>query len=243
MRCKRVVALSSAYLEGELSPATQSAYRGHLRVCESCRERVEEEAAIASGLAALSASDDTEPPAALWGQVAARLAAEEIADSRRPGWQLLWARVRPHMGVAGLLLGASMAAAVLWIVGEQMDKGGDGQEIARSMTRADGGAVLSAKASLAEARRRDIARTDELYRDTISELRAVVDSERGRWPEARATAVTARLAEIEAQKQQAREKLLTVGFPDTRARDALYSAYQAEIMALQEAVMVEIPEP
>ncbi|HET6611398.1 MAG TPA: zf-HC2 domain-containing protein [Kofleriaceae bacterium] len=242
MTCKRACALSSAYLNDELSAPAQRAVRGHLRVCESCRKTVEDEAAMVAGLAALAGSDDSEPPPGLWDDVAARLAAAEIADSRRPRWQWAWARVRPHLGVAGLLFGAAVAAVVLWGVANGFGAG-DAMVAGNKMARAD--AALAARAmpahSFAEARRQDLARADSRYRDIIAELRVEVDSQRPGWSPAREKAVAAELAAIERQKLAAREQLLVGGIPDVRARDALYAAYRAEVAVLERAVMIEAP--
>jgi hypothetical protein len=111
MRCAEVMAKSTAYLEGEVSPEQGSALRGHLRQCESCRHALLEESVIRDGLKKFDAEMD--PPKALWTNIQARLAQHEIADAGRSGfWQmfLIVGRQAPLWG------GALAAALAVWWV-------------------------------------------------------------------------------------------------------------------------------
>ena len=79
----------TSYLEGELEGDRGSAVRGHLRTCEACRAVAGDEAVLRDGLRALQPID---PPASLWAGVQARLAADEVAESKKPAWRRALAR-------------------------------------------------------------------------------------------------------------------------------------------------------
>ncbi len=82
--CDKIRPRLTAYLDGELADEHGSVVRGHLRECPACREMARDEAALRDGLRALAPVD---PPAALWAGIQARLAAEEVADARKPRWR------------------------------------------------------------------------------------------------------------------------------------------------------------
>lgn len=113
MSCDRIRPQLTAYLDGELTDDRGSVVRGHLRGCEACRAAASDEAALRDGLRALPSVD---PAPSLWAGIQQRLAAEEMADARRPAWRLALARWMPsvrHMAVGGLVAAAAVALLVV----------------------------------------------------------------------------------------------------------------------------------
>jgi hypothetical protein len=102
----------TAYLDGELEGDRGSAVRGHLRECEACRQVAGDEAALRDGLRSLPPVD---PPATLWSGVQARLAAAEVADSKKPAWRRAVARwlMPQQLAFAGVAF-AALAVLVVW---------------------------------------------------------------------------------------------------------------------------------
>jgi hypothetical protein len=115
MPCDRIRAQLTAYLDGELDGDRGTLVRGHLRGCADCRQVATDEAALRDGLRALPAQD---PPSSMWAGVQARLAAAEVAESRRPAWRRLvsrWAAMIPsfpRLATGGLVVAA--AVTVIW---------------------------------------------------------------------------------------------------------------------------------
>ncbi len=117
MRCADVLARSTAYLDGELAPELGSALRGHLRQCESCRDKLFVESQVRDQLRGLE--PELDPPATMWKQIQARLAEHEVADAQRGSvwrfWTLAW-RQAPLLGGA---LAAALALFWMWPATEQ----------------------------------------------------------------------------------------------------------------------------
>jgi anti-sigma factor RsiW len=116
MQCERIRTQLTAYLEGDLDGDAGTVVRGHLRGCEACRQIASDEAALRDGMRALPPVD---PPASLWANVQARLAAEEVAESNRPAWKRTlarWGRMlpAPKFAIAGVLVACAAGAAVYW---------------------------------------------------------------------------------------------------------------------------------
>ena len=114
MTCSDTRAKLTAYLDGELDADRGTVVRGHLRTCAACRDIAEREAVLRDGLRALPPVD---PPASLWANVQAKLAAAEVAESRRPAWRRALARWTrsawtPRLALAGTA--AAAAVVVLW---------------------------------------------------------------------------------------------------------------------------------
>ena len=114
MKCESVREQLTAYLDGELTGDRGSAVRGHLRGCDACRDVATNEAALRDGLRSLPPVD---PPPSLWAGVQARLAAAEVADSKKPAWRRAlarWARFAksPQIAFGSLVV----AAAVIFLV-------------------------------------------------------------------------------------------------------------------------------
>ena len=112
MSCENVRPQLTAYLDGELEGDRGTAVRGHLRTCEGCRQMATDEAALRDGLRALPPLD---PPASLWAGVQAQLAAEEVAESKRPSWRRALSRWAPFAPRVGMVMGALAAATILLV--------------------------------------------------------------------------------------------------------------------------------
>ena len=118
--CDKIRPRLTAYLDGEIADDHGSVVRGHLRECAGCREVSRDEAALRDGLRLLPPVD---PPASLWAGVQARLAAEEVADARKPRWRRAaerwaqwtrrarWTPTMPQLAAAACV--AATAIAVL----------------------------------------------------------------------------------------------------------------------------------
>lgn len=115
MTCERVQAQLTSYLDGELGDAG-TVIRGHLRTCEACRAIAADEAVLRDGLRSLPPVD---PPASLWAGVQAQLAAEEVAESKRPAWRRALARWQrfipaPRVAIGGTLFAAAAVLVIYW---------------------------------------------------------------------------------------------------------------------------------
>lgn len=237
MRCRDVHALESAYLDGELDEARSSAFRGHLRVCDACRDRLADLALLVETAGKLELVD---PPPALWGAIEQRLAEAEIADARRSWLWLHWQALRPRLLPATVGL-AAVLAVVLWLVREAHDRG----EAPRHVRAKTSSVVVLALAEAArpkgttffEARGAELRAADERYRATIEELRHIVDEERVSWPAGLRAAYDARVGELEAAARRHEQALAMVHDPGPRERDALYAVYRAQIELMQQAAV------
>ncbi len=115
MTCERIRAQLTSYLDGELGDAG-TVVRGHLRTCDACRAIAADEAVLRDGLRSLPPLD---PPSSLWAGVQARLAEEEVADSKRPAWRRAltrWQRFvpQPRVAIAGALVAAAAIGVIYW---------------------------------------------------------------------------------------------------------------------------------
>jgi hypothetical protein len=97
VKCEDIRERLTAYLDGDLEGTPATIVRGHLRECEACRKVSVDEAALRDGLRALPTLD---PPASMWAGVQARLAAAEVAESKRPAWKRAFAKLRENWKIA-----------------------------------------------------------------------------------------------------------------------------------------------
>ncbi len=116
MTCERVRAQLTSYLDGELDGDAGTVVRGHLRTCEGCRATAADEAVLRDGLRSLPSVD---PPPSMWAGVQARLAAEEVAESKRPAWRRALARWQrfvpaPRIAISGALVAATAIGVIVW---------------------------------------------------------------------------------------------------------------------------------
>jgi len=110
MTCSDTRAKLTAYLDGELDADRGTVVRGHLRTCAACRDIAEREAVLRDGLRALPPVD---PPASLWANVQAKLAAAEVAESQRPAWRRALVRWTRSAWTTRLALAATAAGAAI----------------------------------------------------------------------------------------------------------------------------------
>jgi Putative zinc-finger len=247
--CRDVDRLATAYVDGELDERRSSAVRGHLRVCASCAERVEDEARVRELAAGLEPID---PPASMWQAIDARLAEAEIGDSHRPAHWFLVQRwldaVRRNVVAVGLAATGAAIVLILWL------PGGDDGESPRSASApaaatspaADGNEQVrpSAQPACAGARTHDeqvlclTRRADQRYLEAIAELSRAVTEERASWSMDEAARFDAAIAELHQAAQVERLRLL--GQPAESApgnRDPLHSIYRAQIDLLSSVVV------
>lgn len=265
MRCRDVDRLVSGYIDGALDERRSSAVRGHLRVCEECAARVEDEARLRDAAGQLAPVD---PPPALWDAIDARLAEAEIADSRRPAvW--LWGQravdtLRRWALPMSLVGAVAVGLLVLWLPRDHA--GGSarrGAPLARSGSdHLATGAGVAALASTAGARdpraaspraasadpcaataSRDeevlcqMNRSDRRYLDAIAELAQLAGEERAGWTAAAATRFDARLADLDRAALVERKRLAARAGVGPADRDPLYAIYQAKIEYMTRAVV------
>ncbi len=116
MTCERIRAQLTGYLDGELDGDAGTVVRGHLRTCELCRATAADEAVLRDGLRSLPSVD---PPSSIWAGVQARLAVEEVAESKRPAWRRALARWQrfvpaPRIAISGALVAATAIGVIVW---------------------------------------------------------------------------------------------------------------------------------
>lgn len=237
MKCRDVLRLSTAYLDGELDSGRSSAVRGHLRTCSSCERAVQDEALLRDSAADLPPLD---PPPELWAAIEQRLADEEIADSKRSRLWIWWQAARPHVPIAAAAVGAAVLLS-LWLI----------RRDAPAPERADDDATAIAHEQNAvfapgpmdshlERAMRQINKADESYLATISELRDVATAERDGWSDDERSRYDKRVTEFERVTLEHRKRLAYDESGDPAKRDDLFALYRAEIAFLQRAALGEI---
>jgi anti-sigma factor RsiW len=249
MRCHDIDDLVTAYVEGELDERRSSAVRGHLRVCSTCAERVEDEARLREAAASLEPMD---PPAELWSAIDARLAEAEIADARRPRVWLWWQRAldgaRRHRIAFGMAGAAAAAALAVFIVrggGGESRVGGQVAELAPAVKSSAGGVAsgdpCDAVATHDEQVLCQMHDADRRYLDAIAELTGLVAEERAGWTEADSARFDAALAELDQAAGDELKRLGVAVGANPSSRDPLYSIYQAKIDLLSRAAVGGAP--
>jgi hypothetical protein len=212
--CDRIRPRLTAYLDGELADDHGSVVRGHLRECAACRQLARDEAVLRDGLHTLPPVD---PPGFLWAGIQARLAAEEVADARKPRWRRAaarWARwsraarwtpTMPQLAAAAVF--AAAAVALLTWRGHRSDEpvsprlawpvpGPYEHRVAPESPRP--ARVAPPEAPSADDVTADLlaepARTTESYDRVVGELMELTESARTRWSDDDRAAFDARVA-------------------------------------------------
>ena len=208
MTCDDVRPRLTAYLDGDLDPDRGTVVRGHLRTCAACRDVAEREAALRDGLRALPTLD---PPAHLWSNIQAQLAAAEVEEAQRPAWKRVlakWTPMLPRFAAGGVL--AAAAVGILWwrtrepeapVVADKPVKVIDvrSPEIAPAqMTRAECKLEGPADADVTEDLQADAARVTACYAQAANELLVLANEARGTWTDEQRTAFDARIAQLRA---------------------------------------------
>ena len=238
MKCRDVLRLSTAYLDGELDDRRSSAVRGHVRTCASCQDAVEDEALIRDSASNLEPLD---PPPELWAGIETRVAEAEIADAQRSRMWIWWHAARPHLPIAAAAVGAAVLLT-LWLVRSGRDVDPSTAQDAPGQTleqRAEFAAVGSGKTQLEQAMD-EIRKADERYLATISDLRQIAEEERELWSDDEVSRFDQRVAEFERVTLDHRKRLAHDDSGDPATRDNLFALYRAEIAFLQRAALGEI---
>jgi hypothetical protein len=247
MRCADVERLVTDYVDGDIDERRSSALRGHLRVCEACAARVEDEVAVRESAASLAPLD---PPADLWSAIDARLAEAEIADARRSRVWLWWQRaldgVRRHPLPVGLAGAAVAAVVAVWLVrGGEESAAHPHHQLAEVAPEVKPSAppILSddpcdAVATHDEQTLCQMQAADRRYLDAIAELSQVVAEERAGWPAEQAARFDAAVAELDRAAGNELKRLAVAPPPPAVAgRDPLYSIYQRKLDLLSRAAV------
>jgi hypothetical protein len=222
--------------------------RGHLRVCTTCAERVEDEARVREAAASLEPLD---PPGELWSAIDAHLAEAEIADAERSRVWLWWQRAldgaRRHRIAFGVAGAAAAAALAVWIVrggGDDRPVAGQVAELAPAVKSSSAGATgdpCDAVATHDEQVLCQMHEADRRYLDAISELTGLVAEERAGWTSADSARFDAALAELDQAVGDELKRLGVAVGASPSSRDPLYSIYQAKIDLLSRAAVGGAP--
>lgn len=233
-RCHDIAELVTAYVDGDLDDARASAIRGHVRSCSGCAALVEAEVAVRDAAEALDPAID--PPASLWDRIEARIAKEEIHDSRRSALWLWWQRARPQVFLgAGAAAVAGLVLAV-WIARSNEGDSHDPTARAPGELAAVAASTASTPSStIDEQLVDDILRAEKRYRDTIAELERIAASERESWDADLTAAYDARIAELDAIVR--RERAAAAGGLTPESRDTLFAAYRVQISFMNEVTV------
>ncbi|HUS65873.1 MAG TPA: zf-HC2 domain-containing protein [Kofleriaceae bacterium] len=244
MKCADVDRLATAYVDGELDERRSSALRGHLRVCDACAARVEDEAAVRDAAAVLPSRLD--PPADLWSAIDARLAQEEIGDAERPRIALWWQRVldgarRYRIPLA--FSGAAAAALVaVWLTRNPSTPTSTSTltststSTLTSTSTAPCGAVTYQDQVACEA-----AASDARYQQAMRDLETAVAAERGAWSAAEAARFDADLAALDRAVLDEQKRLAVEDVVSPADRDALHALYQDRLDLLSRAAIFGEP--
>jgi len=198
--CETIQPRLTAYLDGDLDDERGSVVRGHLRECAACRQLAREEAALRDGLRVLPPVD---PPPSLWAGVAARLAAAEVADARKPRWRRTvarlarWAPWPPTMPqyAAGAVLAAAAVVMLYWRTQRADEQLAAGPAVVVPVKRMpepppprplpseaiDPAAVAPAGDDVTADLRAEPARTTASYDQVIEELMKLASEARPAW--------------------------------------------------------------
>ena len=213
--CDKIRPRLTAYLDGDIADDHGSVVRGHLRECAACREVSRDEASLRDGLRLLPPVD---PPASLWAGVQARLAAEEVADARKPRWRRAaerwaqwmrrarWTPTMPQLATAACV--AATAVAVLTWRGQRIDDAGpvahqrlpEPANPARPVPAATAlpEPALAAVAPSADDVTADLlaepSRTTASYDRAVVELMKLAEQSRARWSDGDKAAFDSRIA-------------------------------------------------
>lgn len=250
MQCKDVDRLATAYVDGELDDHRSSALRGHLRVCDACAARVEDEASIREAAGALPPRMD--PPDGLWAAIDARLAQEEIGDASRPRVWLWWQRVvdgarryRVPVAIAGA---AAAALLAVWVTRSTTTTSTTPSTITSTSTSPstttspstitrDGCSATTHEDELAC----QAAASDRRYLAAMRDLETAVAAERPTWSTDDAARFDADLAALDRAALDERKRLAVKTALAPVDRDALTRIYQDRLDLLSRAVLFSEP--
>lgn len=260
MTCRDVEARLTAYLDGELDPATSSALRGHLRTCAACNAMAEDHARIAGALAAMH-DRPLDPPRHLYDQILRRLGEAEEVDARRSPWALgarrFWDRVRPHLLPGAAVATAAVLALVWWTRDDRASRSEPTMaeippRVADDPPAPEVEPPVPAPPAPPEERVdvetalvTEAQRIDALYADVVEDLTADALEERATWTGARQRSFDAELARLHAAVR-ARPLVIDASIRgldpdgDHGAGEARERAWQALVGFLQRAAVGDL---
>lgn len=235
MNCHDVERWSTAYVDGELDDRRASALRGHLRICDGCRARIEDESRL---LAAAQELPPVDPPPALWSSIEQRIADAEIADAERSRAWLWWAAVRAR--ALPVAVGAlAVAVVVVWLwrrPGSPAPQTAATEPTAVTPAAGEQPAVLSFDA----ARRAEAARAEARYSKALAELRQLAADERGTMSADEAAELDTQMRALEQQANGERARLAASRSDGAtlapRELDRLHAAYRGQVALLEGAI-------
>lgn len=237
MNCRDVERWSTAYVDGELDDRRASALRGHLRLCDGCRARIEDESQL---LAAAEDLGPVDPPPALWSAIEQRIADAEIADAERPRVWLWWAALRER--ALPVAVGAvAVAVVVVWL---WRRPGAPAPQTAANeptaVTPPGAASERPAQLSFDAARRAEAARAEERYSKALADLRQMAADERGTMSADEAAELDAQMKTLEQQANSERARLAASQQGGAalapRQLDRLHAAYRGQVALLEGAI-------
>ena len=209
MNCSNCQPLLSAYVDDMLGADDRAGADAHLRQCADCRSLMQDLAAIRTASQSL---ESLTPPARVWHQISAAVAAEP----RRPGVGVGWFAWRPLTALAM----AAVIATALWRVGALLQPA--------TVPRV---AQSSAEAAATPA---DISAENEAdYTVAIAQLERVAAADRDALDSETAGAINAGLVVIDRAISESRAALETE--PENEpAQESLFEALRRKVALLQE---------
>ncbi len=239
MNCRDVERWSSAYVNGELDDRRASALRGHLRTCDGCRLRIEDEARLLSAAEELPKVD---PPPALWSAIGQRIADAEIADAGRSRLWLWWAAARERaLPLAVGALAVAVVAIWLWRRPEtQLPQRASATQPGAPAVAPPAAGERPAALAFDAARRAEAARAEARYAKALAELREMAASERASMSAGEVAELDSQMQALDAEVAGERARLAAAQAGDAPIApaelDQLHSAYRGEVALLQGAV-------
>ena len=194
----------SAYAERELAAAPHGRVEAHLAACPACRTELDRLRALVTAVAALPRA--LEPPQGVWEGIRARMAAQPAPRPRRR-----W------MGAASLA-----AAAIVLVVAGAL------------LVRPERSVLAPGPVPVPAAGGMTVAAVDRSYQESIAEVRATLEQQRGALSPSTVRILEHSLAIIDTAIAEARSAL--AADPANRAlTDMLAAQYEHKLGLLQRA--------
>ena len=170
----------SEYVDGELTAGESTALESHLARCAECREIVEDLRAVARAAAALPADD---PASDLWPGILDAITPDAPVLPLRP--RRPWISSIPRLAAAAVLM-AALGGGSVWLA---MRNPGTAPPSTASLTTPASAPLRVLPAT---------ARAERTYDAAVADLRAVLDSGRGRLDPATIRVLERNLATVDS---------------------------------------------
>jgi hypothetical protein len=236
MNCKDLAPLLDELIDGTLDERRASAVRGHLRTCAACTARLEETQGIVEQLGGLEPLD---PPPALWQRIDARLAGEQVADSKRGAWWWWWQAWRRPLAWSGALAAACGVALIIYVVKRPAPERMTAEHLLVNPTPVkpeEPQKVVTPTPTAYDLAVQRLGELDGEYVKAVADLKQAAKEERVHWKPEVAKAFDQNLAVIDAAVDKQRD-LARKQPGDASALDALHESYDRQVAFLQEAVI------